>query len=789
MRYLHVVIIMLILTGTSVWADKTVAPGSRYNFLVVIPDQASLQEQTAANELVFHLEKATGNIISSAREGSDENIRPDVKIIYVGNTQCARQNGIDFQAFGREEWMLKALDQNTLLLGGGFLRGTLYSVFEFLEQELHVVWADESFTYIPAKPDYAWKFPLEVRGKPSFEFRGTYAYFKHDKQKRILFMLRNRENLFTSDDQTPLDFEKYGIFRTYGSPRSGAHTFYFYTKDWDKDEEDCLALSNDGKRPKAESPRGPGQVCFTNPRTRDLFEAKLRQYITKDREGIDNPLKFPRIYMISHNDNSNICLCPACKAFTENNGASALLMDFINDLARRIADDFPDVFIQTSAYSFAAKPPVKQLKKERNVIAQYAAMGSEFARGNPTLLENKYLSDSMRSLWHPDNAIRFKDISTWHQSCNLAIWDYWILYEDRRPYPTVFASALAENIRTYQKLGAIGLMAECERPLLTSFYALRLWLGYRFLNHTELNSDTEIDRFMNAYYGQGAEVMRKILDYMQLRQDSFPGRIGGVWAHRREDFDDAYFKTVNGYFDEAEKKAADDPASLMRIGYERVHVDILELDRARRLQRLSGLPLEETVSRLAKNHSALAGAYLNPQKAGNEQNGINYYIAGFKAKKIQPPDFLKGQEIVADISWPLFQQHYWGILTPDSEAAGGICLKASSLTTHKRGIQFGFYCEMQKKQFQSDFEKKTAADEKYHYYKFAKVYLSESCYVWAHWTWTLQVDLSPFVDSVPKNTPVDIYLSMKVEGPDYFENSSKENAISIDRVIIVKNAE
>ena len=66
--------------------------------------------------------------------------------------------------------------------------------------------------------------------------------------------------------------------------------------------------------------------------------------------------------------------------------------------------------------------------------------------------------------------------------------------------------------------------------------------------------------------------------------------------------------------------------------------------------------------------------------------------------------------------------------------------------------------------------------------------LSQSCYVWAHWTWTLQVDLSPYWKKLPSGTPVDIYFSLKWEGPDYFKGSKKENAVSVDRVIVVKKA-
>ena len=757
------------------------------DFALIIPDKASIYEKTAAEELSLHLRKATGKSIRILAENQANAIT--ARKIYINKTDFARKNQLDFSHLGPEEWLIKAIGKDSLVIGGGFPRGILYGVFEFLEREIGVVWADEHFTYIPENKNYMWKDSLFITGKPSFEFRGTYAYFKHEKNKRITFMARNRENLFTDDVRHPADVEKYGVSRVYGSPRSGAHTFYFYTKDWGENERDCLSLNTKGQRLKAVSPRGPGQVCFTNPRTRDLFEKKLREYIISDRKEVADPRLYPRIYMISHNDNGDYCVCRQCSDFIEKHGASSLLLDFINDLARRIRKDYPDIYIQTTGYAFASKPPESAIRNEPNVISQYAAMGSEFARGNKKLEEERYHSDSMRPLTHSCNARRYAYLKTWSKLGKLAIWDYWVLFEDRRPVPVVFASALAENLKIYHSLGTIGLMAECERPMQTSFYALRLWLGYRLLNNIRLNPDEEINRFMNAYYGKGAPSMRKLLDCMQKHQDSVPGRIGGTWLHDRTDFDSDYIRTVNTLLDEAEK-AADSPQAAKHIGFERCHIDLLTLDLARLSGSTASLPLQKIFPRLRKNYYALAETYLNPKKQQGEKNAVDYYIKGFSAiHPPLPPELnLKQEDIVADIFWPEFQQHYWGRLSPDEEAAGGHCLKASAGTTHRKGLQFGFYCNMRKKQIFTSIKdvRKTASNEKYNFYLFPGVTLSQSCYMWAHWTWTLQVDLSPYWRKIPPDTPVDIYLSLKFEGPDYFQGSSKANAVSLDRVIVVK---
>ncbi|MBR2912164.1 MAG: DUF4838 domain-containing protein [Lentisphaeria bacterium] len=762
------------------------------DFLVIHGNNALVQERTAAEELAQHLEKATGEKCRIITEKEAEKSPVKTRKIYVGNTAYLSANKIDTGKMGREEWLIKSVSADSLILAGGYPGGTLYAVYEFLEKELGVIWPDEHFTYVPRNNDYSWKHPLFSSGKPSFEFRGSYAYFKHDKHKRLAFMVRNRENLFTDDIRYSAGLKKYGVPRVYGSPRSGAHTFYFYTKDWGEKEKDCLSLDSKGNRLKAVSPRGPGQVCFTNPRTRDLFEKQLREYIRLDRKEAGHPRLYPRIYMISHNDNRDICVCSGCKTFVRKHGAAALLMDFVNDLARRIKKDHPEIYIQTSGYAFATQPPTENFKNESNVIVQFASMGSEFARCNKEMLEERYHSDSIRPVDHPNNARRYAQLKAWSKLGKLALWDYWILFEDRRPVPAVFARDLAANIKTYHKMGAVELMAECERPVQTAFYALRLWLGYRMLNNVSLEPDKEIDRFMHAYYGKGAPFMRKLLDYMQFRQDSVKERIGGIWLHDRKDLDDDYVKTTQTLLDKAEKAAAGDENSLKHIGFERCHNDILTLDLARLKNDFSQLDLDKILKRLLVNHSNLCEAYLNPKKAAVEKNGMMYYIKGFKVQRpLLPAELnLRKEDVIADIFWPEFQQHYWGRLTPDKEAAGGYCLKASKDTRHHRGIQFGYQCAMRKKGFFPTARdiRKVASNEKYNFFCYKDMQLSQSCYVWAHWTWTLQVDLSPYWKKLPSGTPVDIYFSLKWEGPDYFKGSKKENAVSVDRVIVVKKA-
>ena len=86
-------------------------------------------------------------------------------------------------------------------------------------------------------------------------------------------MLRNRLNLFF-DEKLPPAAAEWGITPVYGSPRP-CHNFYDYTRNLDKKDEDILSVNSAGKRVKALNASGPGQICYSSPKTRRIIKEKL----------------------------------------------------------------------------------------------------------------------------------------------------------------------------------------------------------------------------------------------------------------------------------------------------------------------------------------------------------------------------------------------------------------------------------------------------------------------------------------------------------------------------------
>jgi hypothetical protein len=750
-------------------------------YTVVYAANATAAEKNAVRELTEHLKKVSGVSLSVKPEGEQMN----GPAIYVGQTAFARSHGISFGDFGPEEWLIKAAGKD-LVIGGGRHRGTLYGVWEFLERQAGIMWLDEKFTYLPRIDEFAVPDNLELRGKPAFAVRGIYAYINDQPEKRICFMARNRQNLFHDQSIPAALVESWALSPIIGSPR-GCHTFYNYTKDWPAEYENCFSLSADGKRLRAVSPSGPGQVCFSNPQTRKLFIARLREYIKADRKRWPN--SYPVIYDISANDDNQKCECEKCLALAKKyDSYGGVTLEFINAIADDIAKDYPDIQVQAFAYMFSAKPP-KNIKARPNVLMRLAQLGTEFVVGN---------CDTLRPLTHSHNRVPLKQLRDWSRIGRLAIWDYFIVYQTVGPATNI--TAMPTNFRIYLQNKVESVFAELEKPVENSFYSLRLWLGCQLMQNPDRDANPLIDKFMNAYYGQAAApFMRQYLNYLETRMAEVKSPLGNVPLQRQDCLDNAFFVRSEELLTAAEKAAAGDVEILSRIAKERVPVDFARLERAEYLKPGLTPDRREVIGRYKKNGLAAIGDFVSTDQREESQRAINDYVKGLSVNIPLPAEF-KGQDVI-DITWPRLKDNsiYGMYLVNDPDAAGGRALKLGTpgpntfspeflQKFHTSDLEMGLYSASSKKELVTKKIPRTALakDEKFHFYPLGKVTLEPNCYVWAHNSWVIQHKLWEFYNSNGLSNEYKIYLSLKVQGLAYVPGSKKEDAVLLDRVILCR---
>ena len=551
------------------------AHDGKTNYAIVLGKSATPPETLAVAELQSYLEKATGARLTIVKES---NLTSGVNGIYVGWTEFALKHGIDSSKLDGQEWVIQTFGKDLVLTGGRPV-GSLYAVYEFLETKVGCRWLDRDTEIVPHCPDLTVS-QLDVRAKPAFWERAIYTGVS--ATPAISSEMRAKEGLFQERNKSTDPLAKFGRV-LYGSPGNG-HTFYAYSKDFPADHPEYFSMDAAGKRERATSGSGPGQLCLTNPEVRRLLLARLKNFIAQDRENAAKSNRpSPRIYDISQNDNGSFCLCPTCKAMVDKEGsACGPLLDCINELADGIKDAYPDVLVMTFAYQNTLKPP-KTLKPRSNVIIRLAQLNAEWA---PEVSERaSHYPDYFRPMSHPINRVALEDIVAWSKLAqHLAIWDYWVIYlrnahgypkTDTFPTPYVNAAHLQPDLQLFLRNRVESVFAECEYSERSSFQALKLWLGQKLLQDPNQPVAPLVKSFMEGYYGSASPQMTAYLNYLENQIAAVPAttKLSSTREHLRPYLTLEFFTTVHDLLTEAEKRCESDANSLLHVKQEWIPVD------------------------------------------------------------------------------------------------------------------------------------------------------------------------------------------------------------------------
>ncbi len=350
--------------------------------VIVVAKDADKAARFAATDLKWHLDSITGGdfkIITDeeAKKGADGKL-----LVCVGPSSLTTAKRGDFE---QQEFSVKAYPGRIELAGrdkpdrGDFVlkiepegvvlkgtpdffddQGTMYAVYDFLENECDVVWADTSDlgTVLPRKPDLAVRVADRTK-KPFVAYRGgtiTGHRLKTDLWKRgtpgsDAFRAVAYRHPKRYDAQDRLFRLRHRIG---GVNRNANHSFYhYYGKYWDEKSKNFIR-----KWPEifAKGYVGqPPQMCYSSREFIDLVIKDVRAYFDQDPEtgkfhwGRDN-------YCLEPMDNSFFCKCPKCASqleperASENGAESTYWFRFVKTVADEIKKSHPAKRISTLAY-------------------------------------------------------------------------------------------------------------------------------------------------------------------------------------------------------------------------------------------------------------------------------------------------------------------------------------------------------------------------------------------------------------------------------------------------------
>jgi len=533
-----------------------IADGGLSGYQIVVSQSASLSERHAANELQMFLERITGArlpIVTDDRPiGAHE--------IILGDNAHLRELGaqVDFADLGNEGFVIRTLSPH-LIIAGGALRGTMYGVYAFLEEHLGCRWFTSTASYIPKIARLAIG-EIDDRQRPALEYREPYFFDARNAD----WSARNRVNGAMGE----LDDERGGQVAYYPF----VHSFFALIPpdEFFETHPEWFSLV-DGERTLVGRFKRT-QLCLTN-------EEMIQQAIKTVKQWIaDHPEA--SIISISQNDGpGGWCECENCAALEASEGGahSAPIIYFVNRIAEAIAEEHPDIAIDTLAYSYS-RPAPKDLKPLPNVIIR--------------LTTGACASHTIDDEQCDKNADLRKAIEDWFRLTDrMYIWDYTVnFHQYLLPFPNLHT--LAPNIRFFANHGVRGVFEQGSGDAVHSDMApLKAYVMAKLLWNPDYDEEQAVREFLAGYFGPAGEPIGCYLEalegalddhaYMWMHMSPFERNTLPIYLTRE------VLATAAQAFDEAERVVADRPELLARVKVARLSLDYVELEFAARVRNLT----------------------------------------------------------------------------------------------------------------------------------------------------------------------------------------------------------
>ena len=139
----------------TVWVEN-----GKANAVIVTAENPYSIATYAAKELIYHIKLATGVEILIKKES--EKISSSLHKIYIGQSIAAQKEGIDYRKLESEQCVIRSVGNNFFIVGNdgdgdpldphNSNSGTLWGVYEILDQELGIrwLWPGKLGTYVPS---------------------------------------------------------------------------------------------------------------------------------------------------------------------------------------------------------------------------------------------------------------------------------------------------------------------------------------------------------------------------------------------------------------------------------------------------------------------------------------------------------------------------------------------------------------------------------------------------------------------------------------------------------------
>lgn len=535
---------------------------SRYS--IVLANDAIPAERTAAEQLQKYIYEVTGKKLEIKDEKVSSSSSPQI-LVGAGERVKKLLPKQDWEKLGQDGIVIKTVGDD-LILAGGRPRGALYAVFQFLEDEVGCRWWTPTESTIPQRKTISIN-EQDIVYSPAFTYRSHYTTSLEDP----VFATILRENGL---HQKQLE-DWGGHYNIIGS----VHTFFrlLPPEQYFNEHPEWFSDSANGNRPSTHESTMPtvanSQLCLSNPEVVKAATEQALEWIKQDPTA--------GYISISENDNGNYCECEKCALLAEREGSqSGPIVTFVNQIAAKIHEQYPDFLVETLAYRGSVKPP-KTVRPADNVLIRFAPLQADF--GHP-----------MDSDWNgagPGAKENVRDgIREWAKiSKQLFVWNYVTNFLfTMLPYPNW--DGLAKDLRFFANNKVTGIFEQGDNFTneVGDFVKLRAWLIGKLMWNPELDQDKLMEEFLNGYYGAAGPYLKKYIDLMQKSFLASNERLSSFQHFNHYSF--LNLDTMNEaqkLFDQAEASVKNDPVLAERLERDRISHELAWIYRYNALKQVA----------------------------------------------------------------------------------------------------------------------------------------------------------------------------------------------------------
>lgn len=509
---------------------------------IVIPRQPTTTEQFAADELQSYLQQISGaTVVIGPGTEPAEGTR-----LLIGNTE-AGQAIAPIEGDEPEAFVVRTRG-NDLVLRGASDRGTLYAVYDFLEQDLGCRWLGpgETWEHIPERASIE-VGAIDRAERPAMRYRFLRMTLPAESDEyfgeTLSWAVKQRINIGSGWPQTelPESFLKRGGFRAWMAPHVIHHALN--PDEHFAEHPEWYALRN-GRRLKMDK-GGNQQVCTTNPEVVEGVAAGLDEMFGA-RPEVD-------FLGLGQGDGTAFCECEQCTALDtgelwpysrELPVITERWMTFCNNVARKLQQTRPGKRVYTLAYHQTFRPPDPEtFRMEPNVMVQVVN-----SRPNYVCFVHRFEDDSCEH----HNKFR-AGIEQWVEMTPGGVMVYEYTPHSTfctMPYPAPWK--FVEDIAYLGRIGVVGYEGQSSAKIWGT-YGINYYTIAKATWDPGTDGDALVQDYCDHAFGPASEAMQAFMRTVDEALKAADHITDGVWtwmtpeamAQAREHLDAAHAAAAN----------------------------------------------------------------------------------------------------------------------------------------------------------------------------------------------------------------------------------------------------